>query len=148
MNNLSVFIGILPGSLVVLRSFIVEGLGGGRDFRRIKRHAELRSKLSTGTKAAENMDSLLEIEIKKYKERISHKIRRRINKTNFILIFIIAIGGGGISYLLFIQAQKFTGIFSVILWILFWVFTGFIVLLITVGGLPQLFDYEEKTDSK
>ena len=107
--------------------------------QRIRSHAEIMSLLSNESEAASNLDSLLAFETEQLSSRTRERIKRKINYGTVATIVMMSLGGGGISFVLVIWAQSASGILSVLVWIIFVIWTFFIVLLVFAGGLPNLY---------
>ncbi|WP_448759515.1 hypothetical protein [Actinomyces oricola] len=118
---------------------------GGRELRRIRRHAHLRSLLPDGSEAASKMDSLLASEVELFTTRASKRIGRKIDSGNLAAIIIISLFGGGASFALVTFAQALSGVWAWVLWAVFIGWTLFVLLLVFVGGLPNLYKTEDKS---
>lgn len=152
MDWLGVIMGWLEDNLAVLSALFVPVLlgvigpltsreAGGRQYRRVRRHAHLRGLLGDGSSAAERMDALLDSEIKMLADRQS----RKLNGANLAAIVVVSIFGAAISFGLVTWAQWSVGFWAWVAWIVFGAWTLFIVLLVFVGGLANLYKQDEKS---
>jgi hypothetical protein len=87
------------------------------------------------------MDHLLDRDVQALSERHS----RKIDGPNLGAIIAVSVIGGGISFVLVTWAQSVTDWWVWIPWTLFAVWTGFIVLLVLVGGLPKLYKQPDES---
>ncbi len=144
--------GWLQGNLAVLSALFVPVLlgvigpltsreAGGRQYRRVRRHAQLRGLLRDGSSAAKRMDALLDSEIQLLTDRRS----RKLNGANLAAIVVVSIVGAAISFFLVTWAQGSVGLWAWVAWILFGAWTLFIVLLVLVGGLQNFYKQVEES---
>ena len=141
-SNLAVLSGLMAPILLGIVGPLMQRDAGGRELRRIRRHAHLRSLLSDGSEAASKLDDLLALETERYASRISLRIGRKIDGGNLAAIIVVSLIGGGISFGLVTWAQALSGGWAWLLWIVFGAWTLFVLLLVLVGGLSSLY----KTD--
>lgn len=113
---------------------------GGRTFRRVRRLAQLRSLLPDGSAAAVRLDGLLASEV----DDLAKRHERRLNRENLAAIIVVSLLGGAISAGLVTWAQATEGVGSTVVWVLFWLWTVFVLMLVLVGGLSKLYDVKER----
>lgn len=124
---------------------LMEREAGGRELRRIRRHAHLRSLLPNESEAASKLDLLLASEIELFTARVSNRIERKIDGENLATIIVVSLIGGGISFGLVTWAQAVSGVWAWLLWIVFATWTLLVLLLVFVGGFSGLYKTEDKS---
>jgi len=140
-DNLAVLSALFVPVLLGVIGPLTSREAGGRQYRRVRRHAQLRGLLGDGSSAAKRMDVLLDSEIQLLAERQS----RKVNGANLAAIVIVSILGAAISFGLVTWAQGSDGFWAWIAWVLVGAWTLFIVLLVLVGGLSNLYKQDEKS---
>jgi hypothetical protein len=138
-DNLAVMSGIIVPLLLGIVKPVMERDYGYREVRRITKYAQLRCLLKDGTEAAYNIDSLLSMETKNLVDNRREQTGRKIDVTNLIAIILVSLIGGAISFSLVTWAQSVSGVWSGLLWVVFAVWTLFVVLLVFVGGLSNFY---------
>ena len=147
-SNLAVLSGLLVPVLLGVVKPLMEREPGGRELRRIRRHAQLRVLLPNGGEAASRLDSLLATEVDGFVSRASKRHGRQIDPGNLATIVVVSLLGSGISFGLVTWAQSVSGIAAWVLWILFAAWTLFVLLLVFVGGFLNLYKTEEKDEEE
>lgn len=142
-QNLAVISGVLVPLLLAVVGPILERDGGGRDLKRIKRYAQLRSMLVDGSEAASDIDSLLAAETGALLDRNMPRVGREIDGGNIFAIFCVSLLGGAASFGLVTWAQHTVGFWSGVLWFVFAGWTVIILLLVLIGGSSSF--YKKKT---
>lgn len=142
-QNLAVISGVLVPLLLAVVGPMLERDGGGRDLKRIKRYAQLRSMLVDGSEAASNLDSLLAEETGVLVDRNLPRVGRKLDGSNIAAIVFVSLIGGAASFGLVTWAQHTVGFWSGVLWFAFYGWTVFILLLVFIGGSSSF--YKKKT---
>lgn len=142
-SNLAVLSGLLVPLLLGIVKPLMEREAGGRELRRIKRHAQLRALLPDDGEAAAKLDTLLATEVDYFASRASRKVGRQVDAANLATIIVVSLIGGGVSYGLVTWAQAVSGVWSGLLWIVFAVWTLFLILLVFLGGLSRFYKTAE-----
>lgn len=138
-DNLAVISGILVPLLLGIVKPVMERDYGYREIRRITKYAQLRSLLKDGTEAASNVDSLLSVETENLVANRLEQAGRKVDVTNLIVIIVVSLVGGAISFSLVTWAQSVSGVWSGLLWVVFAIWTLFVILLVFVGGLSNFY---------
>ena len=113
---------------------------GGRFYRRVRRPAQLRPLLSEGSSAAKCLDELLADEV----ERLAKRHSRRLHGGILAVIIVVSLIGGAVSFGLVTWAQAITGAGAAAVWVLFWVWSCFVLVFVLAGGLPSLYKTDEE----
>lgn len=134
MVSVALLFGVAPFIIFMLVPLIIWFQKRGQ-LRRMRRHALLRPLLVDGSTAAAELDNLLGEEAKQLSERNS----RSVDAGTLVLLFLIALIGGGIAFGLVVCAQILAELWviSAILWVVAVVWTVFICLLVGVGAAPD-----------
>ena len=138
-DNLAVINGILVPLLLVIVKPVMERDYGYFEIRRITKYAQLRSLLKDGTEAASNVDSLLSMETENLVANRQEQAGRKVDVTNLITIIVVSLVGGAISFSLVTWAQSVSGVWSRLLWVVFAIWTLFVILLVFVGGFSNFY---------
>lgn len=144
LDNLAVISGVFVPVLLGVIGPLMAREKGSRRHRRIRRIAELRNLLADSNIAVEKVDELIEIEVEQYVEQSVARATRSLDGANLAAIIVVALIGGGFSFGLVTGAQAATGFWSGVLWVVFIGWTVFVIGLVLVGGLANLY---KTTDS-
>lgn len=144
-DNLAVLSGALVPLLVVILKPIMEREAGGARLRRIKRYAQLRSALPDEGAATVKLDDLLAYEVEHLASATKQRLDRKLDGGTVAAVVCVSLLGGLFSFGLVVWAQASDGAWAVILWILFSLWTAFVLLFVLVGGVPNLY---KKTEPK
>ncbi|MDQ1206602.1 hypothetical protein [Microbacterium sp. SORGH_AS_0862] len=84
--------------LTVVIGPLLRGEVSGRLLKRISEHANLREKLAENSAALKDLDALLDLEVRRLRERERHRLTRKLNGANVAALIFVALAGGGIVY--------------------------------------------------
>ncbi len=141
-ENLAVLSAVVVPILLGVIGPVVSREAGGREYRRVKRHAQLRSLLTDGSDAAKKMDVLLDHEVGRFADRSVTRASRKLNGGNLAAIVVVSLFGGAVSFSLVTWAQASTGFWAWVAWILFALWTFGVLIFVLVGGLANLYKTE------
>lgn len=134
-DNLAVLSAIFVPLVVAIIGPITSREAGGRLYRRVRRHAQLRSLLTDSEQAAAHMDGLLDHETKQLAQRHT----RRVNVPNLAVVAFITVVGAAVVFGLATWAQATDGFLAVALWGVVAAWSLFVLLLVLVGGIPNFY---------
>lgn len=141
-ENLAVLSAVIVPILLGVIGPLISREAGSREYRRVKRHAQLRSLLADGSDAAKKMDVLLEHEVGRLADRSSTRTSRKLNGGNLAAIVVVSLIGGLVSFGLVTWAQAGTGFWAWVAWIAFALWTFSVLVFVLVGGLANLYKTE------
>lgn len=135
-DNVPAVSGIAVATLSFLTSLFnlrMEQSTEKKDMKKLKQYAEIYSVLPEESGAKRNIDSIL----KYLSEKVLEQEKRKVNVANVIAAILLALVGGGLSYLVASWAAKINGFFSIVLWILFAVIALFTILISITGWVSR-----------
>lgn len=109
--------------------------------RRMRRHAKLAAEMPKDSGAEKHLSRLLETEAGRYADDFIEKVTRQVNGATLATIIFVALVSAGLTYALILWALVF--------WPAYFLAVGvavFGVLLILVGGLPNLYQHETEQE--
>lgn len=143
-NFAAVLSGVLVPLLVVVVKPLMERDSGGRELRRIRRHAQLRSLMPSESEAAAKLDAILSQELDRFVLRETQRLMRKIDGITIFMMIAFSGVGGAISFGLVTWAQASVGIWAWTLWAVCVVWTLFVLVFVLVGGLTNLYQKVEE----
>ena len=117
-TNFPLLSGVAVAFLSFLSSFINlfrERTVESKDIKKAKDYIAIYSGLSDGIQAKKNIELLLT----QLTQKIVEQSMRKFDSSNMAAIIFVAVVGGGVSYLLALWATNVSGLFSVLIWIVF-----------------------------
>ncbi len=141
-ENLAVLSAVVVPILLGVIGPLISREAGTREYRRVKRHAQLRSLLTDGSDAAKKMDALLDHEVGRLVDRSSTRASRKLDGGNLAAIVFVSLIGGAVSFGLVTWAQATTGFWAWVAWIGFALWTFAVLIFVLVGGLANLYKTE------
>ena len=144
-NNVPLISDIAVAALSFLTSFVKflnEQNASTKMTQRLKEYSDIYASLPDTTKARGDIAKLLKIEA----ERLLRRTNRKLNIANMIAVIVVALVGGGLSYIFALWAMDSAHIaLTILAWLLF-SFVAFFTLGISIAGLASM--YEEPKEKK
>lgn len=146
VDNIPVIFGVAVAVLSFLSSlikFFNEQNIGIKVTKRAKEYADIYSSLPDGIDAKTDVAKLLKLET----EQLLERRLRKINYGNVAAVIIVALVGGGLSYLLALWATNSPTIIAVLAWILFTA-VAFFTLGISITGLASVYQEPKRKNNR
>lgn len=144
-NNVPLISGIAVAALSFLTSFVKflnEQNASTKTTQRLKEYSDIYVNLPDTTEARGYIAKLLKIEA----ERLLRRTNRKLNIANMIGVIVVALVGGGLSYISALWAMISAHIaLTILAWLLF-SFVTFFTLGVSIAGLASM--YEEPKEKK
>lgn len=151
MNHLLENIPIISGVAVAVLSFLSslikflsERSAGARGVKRLKDYTDIYTALPSNLGAKANIAKLVEQETAQLLKRTN----KRLNVVNIIALVVVAVVGGGMSYILaFWAINTHLAVFAIIAWLLFAVVALF-TLGLSIVGLTSVYEEPKNKANK
>lgn len=139
LDNMPLISGVVVAFLSFLSSFIkllsernIDAMG----IKKLRAYADIYSLLPDNINDKDNIEKLLNQET----ERVFKQTSKHINIANIVLVIMVAILGGGLSYLFALWATSSDiMIFAILAWLLFAIVVIF-TLGISIAGIASIYD--------
>jgi hypothetical protein len=135
---------VAVGSLILsFFKLFKENDANAKKIKRIMDLSEVYGRLEDGSSAKHNIQDILDIETGRFKDILT----RKLNYSNVAVVIVVAIVGGGLSYVSLLLANNSYIILSVLGWIAFAV-VAFFTLGISITGLASIYNNENDKKEK